>query len=134
MINHLLICCYWYVRIGNVDDDVEQLLKARFVCDSDENYYPKNALNMYAENEPAIGRNEAVLNSVPSEVYIIEADNKIPNICKYPIAMILAAQNQNQINTGGLAKLLKLKIGAKVMLTVNVDIKYRLINGQHRKC
>ena len=48
--------------------------------------------------------------------------------------MILAAQNQNQINTGGLAKLLKLKIGAKVMLTVNVDIKYRLINGQHRKC
>ena len=50
---------------------------------------------MYAENEPAIGRNEAVLNSVPSEVYIIEADNKIPNICKYPIAMILAAQNQN---------------------------------------
>ena len=86
------------------------------------------------ENEPAIGRNEAVLNSIPSEVYIIEADNKIPNICKYPIAMILAAQNQNQINTGGLAKLLKLKIGAKVMLTVNVDIQYRLINGQHGKC
>ena len=109
---------------------MEQLLKARFVCDSDENYYPKNALNMYAENEPAIGRNEAVLNSVPSEVYIIEADNKIPNICKYPIAMILAAQNQNQINTGGLAKLLKLKIGAKVMLTVNVDIQDRLTNGQ----
>ena len=26
------------VRVGNVDYDVEQLLKARFVCDSDENY------------------------------------------------------------------------------------------------
>ena len=41
-----------------------------------------------------------------------------------------AAQNQNQTNTGGLEKLLKLKIGAKVMLTVNIDIEDRLINGQ----
>ena len=31
---------------------------------------------------------------------------------------------------GGLAKLLKLKIGAKVMLTVNIDIQDPLINGQ----
>ena len=44
--------------------------------------------------------------------------------------MILAAQNQKQTNTGGLAKLLKLNIGAKVMLTVNVDIQGCLINGQ----
>ena len=44
--------------------------------------------------------------------------------------MILAAQNQKQTNTGGLAKLLNLKTGAKVMLTVNVDIQDRLINGQ----
>ena len=43
---------------------MEQLLKARFLCDSDENYYPKDALHMYAENEPAIGRNEAVLNKL----------------------------------------------------------------------
>ena len=40
------------VRVGNVDDNVEQLLKAIFVCDSDENY-PTDALHMYAENEPA---------------------------------------------------------------------------------
>ena len=44
--------------------------------------------------------------------------------------MILAAQNQKQTNTGGLTKLLKLKIGAKLMLTVNVDIQDRLIYGQ----
>ena len=52
-------------KVGNVDDDVEQLLRARFVCDSDENYYPKDALHKYAENEPAIGRNEAVLSNLP---------------------------------------------------------------------
>ena len=85
---------------------------------------------MYAENEPAISRNEAVLNNLPSEIYTIEADDKIPGNCKYQLAMILPAQNQKQTNTGGLARLLKLKIGPKVMLTVNVDIQDRLINGR----
>ena len=46
------------------------------------------------------------------------------------MALIQAAQNQKQTNTGGLAKLRKLKTGAKVMLTVNIDIQDRLINGQ----
>ena len=118
------------VRVGNADDNVEHLLKARFVCDSDENYYPKNDWHMYAEHEPAIGRNEAVLNNLPGELYTIEAGDKIPDNCKHPLAMILAAQNQKQTNTGGLAKLRKLKIGAKVMLTVNADMQNRLINGQ----
>ena len=85
---------------------------------------------MYAENEPAIDRNEAVLNNLPPELYTMEADDKIPDNCKYPLPMILATWNQKQTDTGGLAKLLKLKIGAKVMLTVNVDIQDRLINGQ----
>ena len=46
------------------------------------------------------------------------------------MALIQAAQNQKQRNTGSLAKLLKLKIGAKVMLTVNIYIQDRLTNGQ----
>ena len=41
------------VRVGNIDDDVEKLLKARFIHDSDENY-PKNALHMYSENRPTM--------------------------------------------------------------------------------
>ena len=42
------------VRVGNTDDDdAENLLKARFLSESDENY-PKDALHMYAENEPAM--------------------------------------------------------------------------------
>ena len=36
------------VRAGNVDNDAEKLLKARFISESDENY-PKDALHMYAE-------------------------------------------------------------------------------------
>ena len=44
--------------------------------------------------------------------------------------MIQAAHNQKQINTGGLAKLLQLKIGVKVIFTVNIDIQDWLINGE----
>ena len=49
------------VRVGNIDDDVENLLKARFIRESDENY-PKDALHMCGENEPAMKRNETILN------------------------------------------------------------------------
>ena len=37
------------VRVGNIDDDVEKLLKTTFIHESNENY-PKDALQMYAEN------------------------------------------------------------------------------------
>ena len=49
--------------------------------------------------------------------------------CNFNESLIHAAQNQKLINTGGLAKTLELKIGSKVMLTVNIDIEDHLING-----
>ena len=68
------------IQNGNIDDDAENLLKVRFIHQSDENY-PKDAFHMYAENEPAIKRNEAVLNELPDELYTIEA--------RYPLVLIL---------------------------------------------
>ena len=72
------------VGIGNNYDDVENLLEARFIHESDENY-PKVALDMHAENEPAMKRNEAVLNELSGELYIIKANDKIPDNFKYPL-------------------------------------------------
>ena len=74
-----------------------------------------------SKKETAMKRNEAVLNELPGEIYTIEANDKIADNCKYPLTLIQAFQNQMQISTGGLQKLLKLKIGAKVMLTVYID-------------
>ena len=51
------------VRVGNIDNDDEKLLKTRFIHESDENY-PKDALHMYSEK--------------------IEAADKIPDNFKYP--------------------------------------------------
>ena len=84
---------------------------------------------MYPENNPDMKRNDAVVNYVPGKLYIIEADDKIPDNCKYILAAIQAAKNQKQTNTGRLAKLFKLKISANVILIDNLDIQGRLING-----
>ena len=53
-------------------------------------------------------RNCVVLNDLPGELYTIETDERITDNRKYPLATMQ-----------GLAKLLKMKIGAKVMLTAN---------------
>ena len=43
--------------------------------------------------------------------------------------MIQAAQNQKQTNAGGLTKIIQLKIGAKFILTINIDSQDLLINA-----
>ena len=92
------------VRVGNINAEVEKVLKARFIRASNDNY-SNDALDMYAQNEPALKRNEA-LNGLPGEHYNIEVNYKILGNCKYPLGLIRTAQNPN---TGGLAKLLRLK-------------------------
>ena len=45
---------------------------------------------LHVENEAAMKMNEAVLNKLPGEHYAIEANDKIPNNCKYLSALILS--------------------------------------------
>lgn len=56
---------------------------------------------MYRENEPVMKRNEVILIDLPSNLSIIEADDKFLHNYKY-----LLATNQKQKNTGGLANML----------------------------
>ena len=68
------------VCVDKIDDNVENLLKARYINESDENY-PKDTLHFYVESEFVMKRNEAVLNDLPCELYTMEATDKILN-CK----------------------------------------------------
>ena len=58
---------------------------------------------IYAENELAMKRNEAVLKDLLDELYMKEANDKISDNCKYPLPLLQAAQNQKETNTGGLS-------------------------------
>ena len=57
----------------------------------------------------------------------MHAEDVIPKSCSN--ADIAEARNRSQSETGGLALLLRLKIDARVMITANIDIPNRLING-----
>ena len=58
-------------------------------------------------------RNEAVLNNLPGHLYTTEANDKISDNSKYPVALTQGSQNQKQRNTRGFANLRKIKIGSK---------------------
>ena len=85
---------------------------------------------MYAKNYPTFKHNRKTLDKFPGKTYTINAIDQIPAHCKNPAALISLAQNKKQPETGGLPKCLELKVGAKVMVTVNVDMQDMLINGQ----
>ena len=83
---------------------------------------------MIAENEPARVHNSRMLNNLNDPLITIDAIDQVPK--EVPSHVYNKIQNLNQSRTGGLAFQLSLKISARVMLTSNVDISDKLINGQ----
>ena len=53
-------------------------------------------MHKYVENEPAMKRNEAVLNELSGERYTTEAHDKISDKCKCPLLLTQASQNQSK--------------------------------------
>ena len=43
---------------------------------------------MYSENAPAVLRNKTILNNLRDEFYSIEANEKVPDDCRYPFSVI----------------------------------------------
>ena len=117
------------IRIGDTDADVQQKLKVKFINETADNY-PQIAVHMFTENYPAVVHNKKILDTLPGEMHRVNAIDSIPADCKYPLQSVVSVQNRKQTDTIDLAKCLALKLVAKVMVTVNIDIKDRLINGQ----
>ena len=115
-----------HVRITELNDSGVSLLRSKFIKPNDK--YPQDVLHIFAENAPAYMHNITMLNSIENQLYKIDAKDHIPkNISSTKIESIL---KRNQSETGGLASTLQIKLNARVMLTMNVDLQDRLINGQ----
>ena len=115
-----------HVRTADLDDYDVSILKSKFVLPTES--YPKDALCIFAENAPANIHNVNLLNSINSEMYSITAIDSIPK--SVALSKIEKVLNRCQSETGGLAGTLELKVNARVILTVNVDLEERLVNGQ----
>ena len=82
----------------------------------------------FAENSPKDSFNKAELENLSEIDLEIFAIDKIPE--GTPSALIENLNAKSQSSTGDLARCPHLKEGARVMLTVNIDLSDRLVNGK----
>ena len=110
------------IRVGNVDDAVESLLKSRLAVQK-EISYPIDNLHLLAENAPTDPNNKLMINQLNSECVLIKAIDKLPTNLVFSETDYESIKNAKLNVTGNLEYSLELKIGAKIF--VNVQHKYR---------
>ena len=81
-------------------------------------------LHIFPENV----HNQKMLGAINDDICVVPAIDILPkNIASQRIKEAL---DRNQTDTGGLASVIKIKVNLRVMLTFNVDLSDRLVNGQ----
>lgn len=111
----------------NLDEEVDKALLFRFVAKGTSNY-PQRAVHIFRENNPVGSHNETMLEVIdPSFVYLNEID-EVPKGWQFNESQLEGIKKRKLSDTGNLATLLKLKTGASVMLTVNVNLEDRFVN------
>ena len=114
-------------RIGSETDGDIQLIQSRAINLSDNNY-PLNVLHVWAENNPVLRYNNRRLEEINKCLFYLKAaDQYPPNVSEQEVRNVLARPRSE---TGGLDFEVKIKEMARIMLTNNIDIADRLINGQ----
>ena len=83
------------IRIADIDADVQQKSKTRFVNETADNY-PQNAVHMFAESYPSVVNNQKIVDTLPGELHSVNATDNIPADCKYPLQSTVSAQNRKQ--------------------------------------
>lgn len=98
------------------------------LIDPNSEEYPSDAIHIYAENKPVDDHNINKLTQLPGNLYVLRArDQYPPNVSQTDINRVLS---KGRSDTGGLDYDISIKERARVMLTNNIDIADRLINGQ----
>ena len=113
--------------MGDIDGDDEKLLKSKFVMKEDQ-IYPHQAIHIWAENAPVNQHNAVMLSNVNNQLFCLNAIDILPK--NVQMSVITKTLNRSQMETGGLARSLELKVDARVMLTSNIDVGDKLSNGQ----
>ena len=113
------------LRVNRCTEEDLDLLKSR-ITTPESLTYPIDALHVYKLNADVDERNKIMLNKLASEdqQFIIKATDTTSG--KH---IDLSNMSEKRSDTGNLHTTLKLAVGARVMLTVNVDVSDGLVNG-----
>jgi len=116
------------VRVAQHTEADIRTIQSRAVDVDDRNNYPLNELHVWAENKPVMDYNNQRLQEILMPLHVLQAVDQYPNnVSRHEIERVLS---KGRSHTGGLDLQVSIKEGARVMLTNNVDISDRLINGQ----
>lgn len=115
------------VRTGSCTEDDIDILRSRNIEDDDPNY-PHKSIHVYRLNVDVDKQNILKLRDLaPKEQHvIIRAFDSTKDKHTQQLNLTMPTSKSN---TGGLVEELHLAVGAKVMLTVNVDVHDGLVNG-----
>ena len=113
------------VRTDSCTDEDINVLQSRIITPQSRDY-PTHALHVYRLNKDVDDRNKFMLNKLASEEdqFLIKAADTTGG---KPIDLSNVPNKRTE--TGNLHTTLKLAVGARVMLTVNVDVSDGLVNG-----
>ena len=115
------------MREGNLRKEDLETLSERIVDKSNVNY-PADAVHIWAENEPVDNHNRQMLQHINEPcVTLITHDQYPANVAHSDINKALEC---GRSGNEGLDYRIDLKVGARVILTTNIDVEDRLINGQ----
>ena len=85
-------------------------------------------MHIFAENAPVDRHNNEHLDHLTKNLYTLKATDQYPlNVTRQDLDRVLA---RGRSETGGLDSVILAKENVRVMLTTNIDINDRLINGQ----
>ena len=114
-------------RTASLTEEDIAIIQSRSVSPTDPNC-PSHALHIWAENAPVDENNNKHLQQLSGPVYTLEAVDQYPsNLEEQDIDKVLS---KGRSDNSGLDAEIQVKKNARVMLTVNVDVNDRLINGQ----
>ena len=113
-------------RRGGINIDDEETLKQRVVSCTDASY-PEDALHIWAENVFVKNHNKQKLDKLEKPSITLMAKDRLPK--GISVSALQIASNSCSDNCG-LDSEIEIKEGARIMLTKNISVADRLINGQ----
>lgn len=121
------------LRVGAMTSRHLEILLEKVSTDVTNEFAIEKALRIYPTNDQVARHNEKVLQSFENKgtvIYTIKAQDQLIDATRNLGNKDLDSVIPNDINkTGGLPKVLKIFVGAKVMLRSNIDMSKGLVNG-----